>query len=384
MDAAYQTFDAAKAVAFPLSLSLLVLYPVGLFAWTAIEGHAAARVQTKAKVVDRSRAADATEGEPAEKAHKEGRQQGARSRSALLARGLAVALACLAVGVSSGVALVSGGAPGGGRAGLAGRRQTMPLAPTADISLWHDVSLHVNSWLDEDTGLFHYVNEIPLGTLDKHEVQPGEPYNRIVEDPVGSARLRAFGRPVPFNYGCFPQTYRDPEEIDELHGAPGDDDPLDVLDVSGHSVGVGAVVECRILGAVCLVDEGEADWKVFVVNTKPGPLSHARSVEDVEQVVPGRIQEMLGWMEDFKHSTGKDTATLHYKVHGAEWAAALVERDHASWRRLVAEANANGTARGHWIRPAGRRRRRRRRNGEVFVGSREFQGGLDGQGGPRG
>merc|ERR1740138_96880 len=250
-------------------------------------------------------------------------------------------------------AFVCGNVQGSRRVVHSGRRQHMPTAPTTDISLWHDVDLHVKTWLDEDTGLFHYINEIPLGTLEKHEVQPGEPYNRIVEDPVGSERLKAFGRPVPFNYGCFPQTYRDPDEIDELHGAPGDDDPLDVLDVSGHSVGVGAVVECRILGAVCLVDEGEADWKVFVVNTKAGPLSHAKSIEDVEDVVPGRIQGMLGWMEDFKHSTGKDTATLHYKIHDAEWAKALVDRDHASWHRLVTEANADGTSRGHWIRPAG-------------------------------
>jgi inorganic pyrophosphatase len=354
MDAAYQALDTAKALAFPLSLSLLTLYPVALLIWLWIEGRSAVGSQTKAKVVSISHHIGATEKESTEKARKYGRQR-TRVRSALLVRGLALALACLATAASMGglSAFVCGSVQGSRRVDRLGRRQHMTAAPTTDISLWHDVDLHVTTWLDEDTGLFHYINEIPLGTLEKHEVQPGEPYNRIVEDPVGSARLRAFGQSVPFNYGCFPQTYRDPEEIDELHGAPGDDDPLDVLDVSGHSVGVGAIVECRILGAVCLVDEGEADWKVFVVNTKAGPLSHAKSIEDVEDVVPGRIQEMLGWMEDFKHSTGKDTATLHYKIHDAEWAKALVERDHASWRRLVTEANADGTARGHWIRPAG-------------------------------
>jgi inorganic pyrophosphatase len=357
MEAAQQALESAKAVAFPLSLCFFALYPVALFIWTVFEGRSAARSQNKTSVVDLSQDTGASKEELTKKPYRDGRQR-TRARSALFGRVLALALACLAAAVSVGAfgAFVCGTGHGQGmpaRAGRAGRRQRMPAAPTADISLWHDVDLHVKTWLDEDTGLFHYVNEIPLGTLDKHEVQPGEPYNRIVEDPVGSARLKAFGQPVPFNYGCFPQTYRDPDEIDELHGAPGDDDPLDVLDVSGHSVGVGDIVECRILGAVCLVDEGEADWKVFVVNTRAGPLSHARSVEDVEAVAPGRIQEMLGWMEDFKHSTGKDTATLHYKIHDAEWATALVERDHASWRRLVTEADADGMSRGHWIRPDG-------------------------------
>jgi len=354
MEAAYHVLDTAKALAFPLSLSLLTLYPVALLMWLWMEGRSAAGSQTRAKVVDSSQRDGTTEKAPPKKTHQLGSQR-TKARSALLARGLAVALVCLAMAVSTGAfgAFACGRLQSSRRADRTARRQRMPAAPTSDISLWHDVDLHARTWLDEDTGLFHYINEIPLGTLDKHEVQPGEPYNRIVEDPVGSARLRAFGRPVPFNYGCFPQTYRDPEEIDELHGAPGDDDPLDVLDVSGHSVGVGDIVECRILGAVCLVDEGEADWKVFVVNTKAGPLSHAKSIEDVEDVAPGRIQEMLGWMEDFKHSTGKDTATLHMKIHDADWATQLVERDHASWRRLVTQAGADGKARGHWIRPEG-------------------------------
>ena len=54
----------------------------------------------------------------------------------------------------------------------------------------------------------------------------------IREDVKGSNRLKSFGKLVPFNYGCFPQTFRDPFEHDELHQAPGDNDPLDVIDVS--------------------------------------------------------------------------------------------------------------------------------------------------------
>ena len=120
------------------------------------------------------------------------------------------------------------------------------------------------------------VNEMPMGTLRKYEVQPSSqdaasfastrlqlspilrpdaPHNAIEEasrllseassivemivllkDTKGSKKLAAFGtgpnahqwllrlpadlaramsnpgKPVPFNYGCFPQTYRDPEK----------------------------------------------------------------------------------------------------------------------------------------------------------------------------
>eukprot|EP00930_Biecheleria_cincta_P082866 TRINITY_DN7250_c0_g1_i1.p1 TRINITY_DN7250_c0_g1~~TRINITY_DN7250_c0_g1_i1.p1 ORF type:complete len:386 (+),score=69.50 TRINITY_DN7250_c0_g1_i1:94-1251(+) len=225
-------------------------------------------------------------------------------------------------------------------------------ADVTKLSLWHDVDLFVRDWLDEPTGLLRYVNEMPMGGLTKYEVQPSVPGNAIREDAKGSQRLAAFGKPVPFNYGCFPQTYRDPAKADELYNAPGDDDPLDVLDLSSTPVGVGSVVQCRPLGAVCLIDEGQADWKILAINVDTqGPLASAQSVDEVERLAPGRIQECLRWIDDFKSSNGKDAAKLHWEVHGPELARSLIESDHASWKDLVAEAGVDGRARGHWICP---------------------------------
>jgi len=216
-----------------------------------------------------------------------------------------------------------------------------------EISMWHDVDLYVKSWLDEPTALLRYVNEMPMGTLRKYEVQPGAPYNAIEEDVKGSKKLAAFGKPVPFNYGCFPQTYRDPDKADELYSAPGDDDPLDVIDLADAPTEVGTIVRCRVLGAVCLIDEGQADWKVLVVNVDSNTaLAHARSIEDVERISPGRIQACWSWMDELK-SRGK--AKLHRHIHDVDCALKLIQEDHCSWKELVNSAGPDGTARGHWI-----------------------------------
>lgn len=223
--------------------------------------------------------------------------------------------------------------------------------PDSTDSMWHHVDLHVKSWLDEDTGLYRYVNEIPRGALQKFELMTHLAHNVIREDAKGSRKLKSFNHPVPFNYGCFPQTFRDPQERDELYDAPGDNDPLDVLDLTPEAVPVGKVVRCRPLGAVCLIDEGQADWKIIVVNTEAkGPLAEARTIADAERLAPGRIEEALRWMDEFKQHSSKSETTLHYEIHDAARAMTIIEKDHSAWRRLVAEAEADGTARGHWIR----------------------------------
>eukprot|EP00930_Biecheleria_cincta_P037765 TRINITY_DN25944_c0_g1_i1.p1 TRINITY_DN25944_c0_g1~~TRINITY_DN25944_c0_g1_i1.p1 ORF type:complete len:513 (+),score=103.32 TRINITY_DN25944_c0_g1_i1:32-1570(+) len=229
-------------------------------------------------------------------------------------------------------------------------RYATPADP--DASLWHHVDLKVRDWLDHDTGELRYISEMPKGCLQKFELQTQLEKNAIREDAKGSKKLQEFGRATPFNYGCFPQTYRDPQERDEVYDAPGDDDPLDVIDLGAEVSIVGQVVRCRPLGAVCLIDEGRADWKVMVVNTElRGPLAAARSIEDVERLSPGRVAQVLQWVDDFKRYSSRGEARLHFEIHGSAKARALIEKDHLAWKRLLTEAQAGGRgrARGHWI-----------------------------------
>lgn len=452
MEAFAEYTAAAKAYAFPAAGIVLVLYPVGLMAWCAIEGRMAAKEQERhaAKsssaekpslpVASKSVAAVEAKNKPGA-----GGQQRTLTVAALAAMLLALAarftsscftvvmnptnnhgagsvsdslssapasnsalLVSTGVTSTSSIALAACGAAfacgvallrqaflakrqfescwplarrGSGQTarraafmvfpetGVSFDRQASgpwtaaesPASPPAKAdsgkdkppSMWHDVSLYVKSWLDEPTDLLRYVNEMPMGTLKKYEVQPGVPYNVIEEDVKGSKKLAKFGKPVPFNYGCFPQTYRDPNKPDKLYGAPGDDDPLDVIDLNDQPTEVGTIVECRPVGAVCLIDEGQADWKVLVVNVDvKNPLSSARSVADVERIAPGRMQAVWDWLHDLKSAGGKGDATLHRKIHDTSCALELIAEDYESWQELVCSAGADGTANGHWIKPS--------------------------------
>lgn len=46
----------------------------------------------------------------------------------------------------------------------------------------------------------------------------------------------------------------------------GDDDPIDILDLSSKERNILDIVRVKVLGAFCLIDQGELDWKVFVMD----------------------------------------------------------------------------------------------------------------------
>ena len=131
-------------------------------------------------------------------------------------------------------------------------------------SLWHDVPPHPVEYPGEDN-IINFAVEIPLHIRAKMEMQKTIPGNPIQQDHFddGSLRFYSYGNPF-FNYGFVPQTWEDPELLDEL-GNGGDNDPLDVMEVGSQQLTMGSVVPSRVLGALTLIDEGQMDNKIIVL-----------------------------------------------------------------------------------------------------------------------
>jgi len=101
---------------------------------------------------------------------------------------------------------------------------------------------------------------IPLGTVEE--------FNVIVEIPKGSENKYEYdedldvikldwvfsgGFHFPFDYGYIPET------------RGGDGDHLDAFVFSSHPIDFGAVVKCRAIGMIELIDRGEEDNKILAV-----------------------------------------------------------------------------------------------------------------------
>ena len=113
-----------------------------------------------------------------------------------------------------------------------------PNSALRQISPWHDVPLYRVGHGAEGQ-IYNMVCEIPRYTRAKFECATGEPFNPIKQDTQhGKLRFYKHGD-IMFNYGFFPQTWEDPSYVNEQTGYPGDNDPIDVLDIGAKQLRTG-------------------------------------------------------------------------------------------------------------------------------------------------
>lgn len=149
------------------------------------------------------------------------------------------------------------------------------------------------------------------------------------------------------NYGAFPQTWEDPEHRERGLDLAGDNDPLDVLDLSSRPCSTGDVYEVKVIGALALVDGGEMDWKIVTVRVGD-PL--AESVYDVvvgqqeDAALQQRLDAIRTWFRDYKIPDGKPPNEFAFEGRylSREVAIEVVEAQYDLWERLVRRPRGAG------------------------------------------
>lgn len=207
----------------------------------------------------------------------------------------------------------------------------------AVISSFHDVPL----FADQSNGIFNMIVEVPRWTNAKMEISKEEPFNPIKQD-IKKGRLRFVRNCFPhhgyiWNYGAFPQTWEDPAALHPETKAKGDNDPLDVCEI-GEQVGyVGQVKQVKVLGIMALLDEGETDWKVIVVDVHDPLASKLNDIEDVERHLPGLIRATNEWFRIYKIPDGKGENAFAFsgEAKNKKYATEIIHECNEAWRRLI-------------------------------------------------
>ncbi len=201
----------------------------------------------------------------------------------------------------------------------------------------HDIPL----WADKQNGILNMIVEIPKWTNAKLELHTKEPLAPIVQD-MKKGKKRYVHNVYPYkgyiwNYGCFPQTWEDPSHVHMETGALGDGDPLDVCEIGRNAAQVGEVMQVKVLGVLGMIDEGEMDWKVLVVNVNDPLAKEVTDVDDLYRVLPGLLHATFSWFRTYKVPDGKALNVFAFReqVQSKQYAMEVIEECNASWKKLV-------------------------------------------------
>jgi len=208
-----------------------------------------------------------------------------------------------------------------------------------EISLWHDVTLvHVDPATDRPTPYLNFVSEIPKFSRKKYEIATDEVGNPIKQDEK-KGTLREFKKgDIFFNYGCLPRTWEDPTFIHpDAEGCRGDNDPVDVCEIGMRIVNPGEIRPVKILGILCMIDEGEADWKVVTIDAEDKWAPFLNDIEDVEKYIPGQLDAIREWFRTYKIPDGKppNVFGLQERFMDKAYALEIIKECNHAWKELI-------------------------------------------------
>lgn len=214
------------------------------------------------------------------------------------------------------------------------------------ISPFHDVPL----FHDEAAGILNAIIEVPRFSNAKLEISKDEFMNPIKQD-VKKGAVRFVKNSFPFhgylwNYGALPQTWESPNELDHGTGIKGDNDPIDVLEIGSEIASTGQVKQVKVLGALAMLDEGETDWKIIVIDINDPLAAQLEDAPDLDRVCPGLVDATRRWFEIYKIPDGKPANCFAFggAVKDRAYTMDLIRTVNQSWRRLVSGAVPPHTA----------------------------------------
>lgn len=154
----------------------------------------------------------------------------------------------------------------------------------------------VNVWHDVDSGeefpkIVNAVVEIPKDSKIKYEL----------DKKTGLIKLDRFMYSAvhyPGDYGFIPQTYWE------------DNDPLDIIILTGIPVYPGTLVTARVVGVMHMNDSGESDDKIIAVYDQD-PRYH--EINDIKDLSKHILEELKHFFETYKQLQKKEVKVLQIK-----------------------------------------------------------------------
>jgi inorganic pyrophosphatase len=112
---------------------------------------------------------------------------------------------------------------------------------------------------------------------------------------------------------------------------------LDVCEIGELVNKPGDVIQVKVLGVMALLDEGETDWKIMVINVNDPLAPKLNDVEDVERHLPGLLRATNEWFRIYKIPDGKPENQFAFsgECKNRKYAMDIVRECAEAWEKLV-------------------------------------------------
>uniref|UniRef100_A0A7S3CMW9 inorganic diphosphatase n=1 Tax=Strombidium rassoulzadegani TaxID=1082188 RepID=A0A7S3CMW9_9SPIT len=103
-------------------------------------------------------------------------------------------------------------------------------------------------------------------------------------------------------------------------------------------MGLYHVYNFKVLGALCLIDQGELDWKLLVVDQAFSKEMGIRTIEQYKQQNPAALEEIMEWLRKIKTYDGKPANWFDYddQVLSVEKTIEIISENHQAYKDLLA------------------------------------------------
>ena len=178
----------------------------------------------------------------------------------------------------------------------------------------------MNPWHDIDakritTEEFLVVIEIPKGSRKKYEID--KETGMLSMDRILKTCTR-----FPVNYGMLPKTLSE------------DGDPLDVFVMCMDEIHPMALVNCRPIGVIEMIDNGEADEKIIAVPLKDPQFNCYNDIGDLPENMLLEIEHFLRVYKDLE----KENKVVVKPIQGKEFAVKIIEEAKMRYDKAFAKA----------------------------------------------
>lgn len=199
-----------------------------------------------------------------------------------------------------------------------------------DMSPWHQIRLQTAEY-----GTLNTVIEVSKGSTTSMRVATEEANNPLVMNMANGA-LATYHEQIRWNKGFFPETWSNPNATNGEVGSPGNNTPLDVIEIGFAQIEVGSVVPVKPLGILALIQDGKLAWKIIGVHVGDPIAAEVHDLEQLDAKHPEVVKEIREWFRSYATTDGKPVNTygLAEKAQPRAMANSVIAQAFDGWREL--------------------------------------------------